>query len=144
MLLYLDLCALNRPFDNQKQTRIHIETEAKLVIQEKILMNEYQLIWSYMLDFENQANPFEERYNAIKLWKTKAIIDITETNEMLEIARYHVLQGIRPKDALHLGCAQIAGCVYFITTDDKLIKKSSAYPNIKVVNPVTFIESNDL
>ncbi len=69
MLLYLDLCALNRPFDNQKQTRIHIETEAKLVIQEKILMNEYQLVWSYMMDYENQVNPFDERRNAIRLWK---------------------------------------------------------------------------
>lgn len=59
MILYLDLCALNRPFDNQKQTRIHIETEAKLVIQGKILMNKYKLVWSFILDFENQANPFE-------------------------------------------------------------------------------------
>lgn len=107
-------------------------------------MNEYQLIWSYMLDFENLANPFEERRNAIKLWKSKAIVDVAETNEILEIARYHVLKGIRAKDALHLGCAQIAGCVYFITTDDILIKKSSAYPNIRVVNPVTFIEINNL
>jgi hypothetical protein len=105
MILYLDLCALNRPFDNQKQTRIHIETEAKLVILEKILMNEYQLIWSYMLDFENLANPFDERRNAIKLWKSNATVDVAETKEILEVARYHILQGIRNKDALHLGCA---------------------------------------
>lgn len=144
MLLYLDLCALNRPFDNQKQTRIHIETEAKLVIQEKILMNEYQLVWSYMLDFENLANPFKERRNAIKLWKSKAAVDIAETNEILEIAKHHVLQGIRTKDALHLGCAQVAGCNFFITTDDIIIKKSSSYSNIRVVNPVTFIEINNL
>lgn len=144
MLLYLDLCAFNRPFDNQKQTRIHIETLAKLVIQEKILTNEYQLAWSYMLDFENQANPFKERCNAINHWKGIAIIDVLETHEVLDIAKYHVLQGIRPKDALHLGCAQIAGCIYFISTDDNLIKKASDYSNIKVVNPVTFIEINNL
>jgi predicted nucleic acid-binding protein len=144
MLLYLDLCALNRPFDNQKQTRVHIETEAKLVIQEKILMNEYQLVWSYILDFENQVNPFDERRNAIRLWKSKAIVDVAETNEILDTARYHISQGISPKDALHLSCAQIAGCMFFITTDDKLIKKSGDYSNIKVVNPVTFIELNDL
>jgi hypothetical protein len=99
MLLYLDLCALNRPFDNQKQTRIHIETEAKLVIQEKILMNEYQLVWSYMMDYENQVNPFDERRNAIRIWKSRAIVDVVETNEILDTARYHISQGISPKDA---------------------------------------------
>jgi predicted nucleic acid-binding protein len=144
MLLYLDLCAFNRPFDNQKQTRIHIETEAKLVIQEKIMMDEYRLVWSFILDYENQANPFEERRNAIKLWKNKAILDISETNEIIEIAKDHVFNGIGPKDALHLGCAQIAACNYLITTDDVLINKTRNNTNIKVINPVTFIEINDL
>jgi len=83
----------------QKQTRIHIETEAKLVIQEKILMNEYQLVWSYMMDYENQVNPFDERRNAIRIWKSRAIVDVVETNEILDTARYHISQGISPKDA---------------------------------------------
>ncbi len=42
MLLYLDLCAFNRPFDSQKQVRIRIETEAKLCIQEKIMRQDYK------------------------------------------------------------------------------------------------------
>jgi len=31
--VYLDNCCFNRPFDNQNQVRIRIETEAKLFIQ---------------------------------------------------------------------------------------------------------------
>jgi len=30
--LYLDNCCFNRPFDNQKQLKIKLETEAKLFI----------------------------------------------------------------------------------------------------------------
>ncbi len=31
--IYLDNCSLNRPFDNQEQMKIRLETEAKLYIQ---------------------------------------------------------------------------------------------------------------
>ena len=32
----LDLCCFNRPFDDQSQTRIRLETEAKLALQEHV------------------------------------------------------------------------------------------------------------
>lgn len=55
----------NRPFDNQTNLRVRIETESKLFIQEKIKLGELLLIWSYILDFENSQNPFAERQQAI-------------------------------------------------------------------------------
>ena len=33
-------------------------------------------------------------------------------------------QGIKMKDAAYPACAIVAGCVYFATTDDKLINNS--------------------
>jgi hypothetical protein len=36
MMVYLDKCCFNRPFDDQKQLRIRLEAVAKLGIQEKI------------------------------------------------------------------------------------------------------------
>lgn len=36
MRIYLDNCCFNRPFDDQNQLRIRLETEAKLGIQEEI------------------------------------------------------------------------------------------------------------
>jgi predicted nucleic acid-binding protein len=33
-----------------------------------------------------------------------------------------------------------ASCNYFITTDDKLIKKTSKFTKIKVVSPVDFLK----
>ena len=54
----MDNCCFNRPFDDQKQSRIGIETEAKLFIQDEILAGKLRLAWSYILDYENEANPF--------------------------------------------------------------------------------------
>jgi hypothetical protein len=36
MLIYLDLCCFNRPYDDQSQMRVRLETEAKLAIQDKV------------------------------------------------------------------------------------------------------------
>ncbi len=65
MRIYLDNCTFNRPFDNQNSIRIKIETDAKLYIQEKIKENKIELVWSYILDFENNVNPFDERKKQI-------------------------------------------------------------------------------
>ena len=54
MKIYLDNCCFNRPFDDQKQIKIQVDTEAKLFIQTKILENELELVWSYILDYENK------------------------------------------------------------------------------------------
>jgi len=58
MRIYFDNCCFNRPFDDQKQLRIRLEAEAKLGIQKMILEGSVQLAWSYILDFENEMNPF--------------------------------------------------------------------------------------
>lgn len=48
--LYLDNFCYNRPFDDQTQMKIHLETQAKLYIQAKIKEGLYTLVWSYILD----------------------------------------------------------------------------------------------
>lgn len=53
MKIYLDNCCYNRPFDDQSQLKIHLETQAKLYIQAKIKEGVYDLVWSYILDYEN-------------------------------------------------------------------------------------------
>ena len=66
MKIYLDNCCFNRPFDDQSQLRIKLESEAKLKIQTDIQAGVLDLVWSYILDAENEANPFEERKSAIR------------------------------------------------------------------------------
>ena len=139
MLIYLDNCCFNRPFDDQKQIRIRIETEAKLFIQGEILDGKYSLAWSYILDYENEANPFPERKETIANWKNKATVDTDETKNLLELANQLIIRQIKPKDALHIASSVVMQCDFFITTDLYLIKKMTNFEAIKVVSPVDFI-----
>ena len=72
MRIYLDLCCFNRPYDDQSQPRIRIETEAKIVIQQKLKNGEHEFLWSSILDFECAKNPFEEHRIAILNWRNIA------------------------------------------------------------------------
>ena len=87
MRVYLDDCSFNRPFDDQSQLRIRLEAEAKLYVQQKVREGKLELAWSYILDFENQANPFDERREAIQAWKKHAVIDTDETQGILAKAQ---------------------------------------------------------
>ncbi|NJL26556.1 MAG: type II toxin-antitoxin system VapC family toxin [Thermoanaerobaculia bacterium] len=143
MRIYLDLCCFNRPFDQQSQLRIRLETEAKLRIQERVVAGELELAWSYMLDYENAANPFEERRTAIATWKLRAMTDSEQTPEVLATAKALASLGVRAKDALHVACAIASGCACFLTTDDGLLKKLSGYAEIWVTDPTTFVRQTE-
>lgn len=73
MRIYLDLCCFNRPYDDQGQVRIRLETEAKLVLQQKVRESACELLWSSILDYENSRNPFDERLLAIRQWRALAV-----------------------------------------------------------------------
>lgn len=139
MKIYLDNCCYNRPFDDQSQIKIHLETQAKLYIQAKIKDGAYKLVWSYILDYENGKNPYEEKRLAITPWKILAASHVTEeTEEILIFAESLASKGIKTYDALHISCAISAHCEYYITTDKKLI--NTPVPGIKIVNPITFVD----
>ncbi len=137
MKIYLDNCCFNRPFDDQSQLKIHLETQAKLFIQDKIKSGVYKLIWSYILEYENSKNPFEEKKNAIAPWRNIACEFIKENEEILKYAESMVKRGIKAFDALHISTAVYAKCDYYIATDRKLLNTTAS--EIKIVNPIGFI-----
>jgi predicted nucleic acid-binding protein len=109
-------------------------------VQQKIKEGKFDLIWSYILDLENLENPFPERKDVIAKWKSLAVVDIEESDSVLVLAKAFASEGLHPKDALHVACAMEADCKYFLTTDDRILKKMSAKSEIKVVTPIAFIE----
>jgi len=60
MRVYLDNCCYNRPFDDQNQIRIHLEAQAKLYVQSQIKDSKIELVWSYILDYENVIANFND------------------------------------------------------------------------------------
>lgn len=139
MRVYLDNCCFNRPFDDQSQAKIRLEAEAKLEIQRRIKDRKIELAWSYVLDYESQANPFEERRDAVAGWKTVAVVDIEETDAIIQKAHEIAGRGLRAKDALHVACAIAGGCDFFLTTDDVVVKRMRGFATIAVINPTQFI-----
>ena len=144
MRVYLDNCCFNRPFDDQRQTRIRLEAEAKLCVQENIRNGTLELAWSYVLDFENAANPFEERRSTIGGWRQYATIDVEETATILEKAHTLVGCGLKAKDALHIACAIAGECAYFLTTDDIILRRGEDVQHITVLDPTAFVREMNL
>jgi predicted nucleic acid-binding protein len=139
MRVYLDNCCFNRPFDDQSQARIRLEAEAKLEIQQRIKDKAIELAWSYVLDYESQANPFDERRDVVARWKTVAMVDVEETEAIIQQAHEIANRGLRAKDALHVACAMTADCDFFLTTDDLVVKRMRGFAGIIVMNPTQFI-----
>jgi predicted nucleic acid-binding protein len=102
------------------------------------------MIYTYILDFENAANPFEERRTTIGGWRHYATVDIEETATILQQANSLVSLGLKAKDALHLSCAIAGGCTYFVTTDDGILKRGKDVLGIAVVDPTTFVRERNL
>lgn len=140
MKVYLDNCCFNRPFDDQTQIRIRLESEAKLRIQEEIRSGRIQLEWSYILDYENSKNPYQERMERIRGWKKYAESDIQESPELLETANLLNRKGFQKIDCLHIACAILAGCQYFLTTDDGILKRGKVADSIRIDDPIGFIK----
>ena len=64
--VYLDTSVYNRPFDDQTQKKIALETEAVLGILGMIENKEIELVNSSILDYENSRNPkFNQKQNMI-------------------------------------------------------------------------------
>ena len=140
MRIYLDNCCFNRPFDDQNQVKVRLEAEAKLLVQAKIIDKEITLVWSYMLDYENGFNPYEERRKAIEKWQPKAMEDIIESSEIIKMAEKFFKLNIKPKDALHVACAVAGKCDYLLTTDKSLLTKKTSIKELMVLNPLDFIQ----
>lgn len=135
MRLYLDLCCFNRPFDDQGQTRVRLETDAKLELQAHVGSRQVELIWSYVLDYENAQNPFAERRESIARWRGMASHRVQETEATRLLARQLVDAGIKPYDALHAACAMAGQATLFVSTDDALLKRLKASSSLKGALP---------
>ena len=137
--IYLDNCCFNRPFDDQSYLSIFLETYAKLAIQDLINEKEIGLIWSFILDYENNANPDEIVQQEIYDWRNKAYIKVDRSDTLIKAAQKIKESGFGNKDALHIASAIEAEADYFITVDKSILKKRNFIENIKIVDPIEFI-----
>ncbi len=140
MRVYLDNCCFNRPYDDQSQLRIQMETQAKLEIQQQIRDEKLELATSYILEAENAVNPYERKRIDIQAFMdkyTKAFISEIQDKAVREQAAKIMETGIRLMDACHIACAMLAQCDVFLSTDKRVLKYQSEA--IRIMNPVMFV-----
>jgi len=138
--IYLDVCCLNRPFDDQHQDRIRLESEAVVIILTYVEAQSWALVGSEVIDFEISCIPDEEKRQKVMILSgmAKEYILVTEDIERraIELVEY----GFRPYDALHIACAEKANVDVFLTTDDKLLRKAkSVRLAVDVKSPIEWV-----
>ena len=139
MRVYLDNCCYNRPFDDQNQLKVHLETIAKLEIQARMRAGEVEYVWSSVLDFEISRCRFAERVIQIRPWEYGAATKVLVNAAIRRRAKELEAIGVKPIDALHVACAEAAKCDCFVTTDKDLIRKAGRLSSMRMANPLELI-----
>ena len=117
---------------------VQLETQAIWFILQRIYNKECELVWSDVLDFENEKNLHDSKKKTVDELRNHASIIAKATNEIKQTSVLLQSKGLRPMDAAHVACAIHTQCQYFITVDRKIINKP--IQNITVINPVSFVQ----
>ena len=140
MKVYLDNGCYNRPYDDQTQRRISLETQAKLHVQEMIRKDELELVVSFINTYELSQSKLTSRRETIMEYvrdNASEFINSDDGGQIKRRAEEIMKTGIKMKDAYHIACAERAGCDYLLTTDDRFLKYKTE--DIYIINPIDFV-----
>ena len=102
MIVYLDTCSIQRPFDDQSQLRVAMESEAVLRAIQLVEQGDLDLLASETLRIETEQNPHSRR-RRFAFGVLGLATRVVETDSQIESrARQYEDIGLRPFDALHL------------------------------------------
>ncbi len=141
MIIYLDVCCLNRPFDDHAQDRVRLESEAVLTIFSHSQNENWILLNSKVIDIEISRVPDDKRQKvAILSSLLQSFIDVDENIESRALELEEL--GFKSFDALHIACAEKGKSDVLLTTDDGLLNKALSNKEvlkIRVENPVNWL-----
>jgi len=143
--IYLDVCALCRPFDDQTQMRIRLETDALQLILSHVRSGNLTLVVSPTHDVEiGTIDDLTEREHLLSTLRQighRVAFDLKQTRKRAERLTQ---QGLGPADAAHLAFAEEAEAE-FITCDDRLLRQCRrVQPGVWFGTPVAFCDKENL
>lgn len=142
MRIYLDVCCLNRCFDDQHQARIRFEAEAVTLILDRIDAGHDEWLVSPIMESEIRRTPDSERREKVTALLEHATERIPWTPEIAAAGKAFAQRGLPAMDALHVAAAEGGRCDVLLTTDDVLLRRCAALdprPQVAVKNPVQWI-----
>lgn len=107
----LDNCSFTRPYDDQNQTRIHIESLAKMDIQKMIVSGDVLLAGSDYLIYENSMKKDEDIRDHIYDFIVKNAVDfVSDRDPRLDPIIEEVMSsGVKSVDSAHVAASVVAG-----------------------------------
>ncbi len=140
--IYLDVCCLNRPFDNQSQERIRLEADAVDSILRRVEANEWTSVSSEAVQDEIDNGPNLSRRSRVQenadLSKQFVVVRVEQFSRAADLRKL----GFGPFDALHIACAEHAEADVLLTTDDRMLRLALRVREklkVKVTNPITWL-----
>lgn len=121
MLIYLDMCCLKRPFDDQTQSRIRLESEAVLSLL-AAESDDLRIMRSPALVLENNQNPVRERAAKVGSWLGAWPVTELDVRQLTERTAELMALGFKNFDALHIATAELGKAEVFASCDDRLLK----------------------
>ena len=137
MRIYTDICTLCRPFDDQTQPRIWLETHALCVILNLIELGKLEMVRSPIHELETARNPWEFRRLWVEDCLKLAQVRISLSPAIKQRAQELELVGVKSLDALHAASAEAAHCSSLITCDNRILKRYIG--PLAVLNPAEFV-----
>jgi predicted nucleic acid-binding protein len=142
MRVYLDICCLKRPFDDQSQPRIQIETTAVLAILREWREGRLELVRSDAHELENEQNS-----NPLRAAIVRGLLNrMPPSGPPPQAVRDRVIslesKGVRPFDGYHLAWAEHLRADAFLTTDDRLLRRAAGLVpgTLRLMGPVQWVE----
>lgn len=140
--IYLDVCCLNRPYDDLQIIRNQLEASAVLSILQCIRSGRWELVGSEVVDAEISAvsNP-DRRAKVASLARLRSVYVISEATRIVRARQLSQL-GFGGFDALHIACAESVQSDVLLTTDDNMLGKYRSHANdimVKLANPLQWM-----
>lgn len=143
--MYLDNNVYNRLFDDQSVPRNREEAEAVRKLLLRVEAGKAKLVSSFVLETEQALSPFYARREEVSKLVDLAAERVGSNADIARRARDLQEAGLRGRDALHLAVAEYATVDYFVTADDKLLKRARRLgSSVQVVSPTELPEEESV
>jgi len=135
------MCVYNRPFDDQSQPRIMLETQIFVMLLLMISEGRFELLSSFALEYENSKNPNIENKLKISGFLGYSTDYISFDEGILDRSLEFEKCGLMGMDAVHIACAEKTKADFFVTCDDNLIKKLRLIDDVRIAfyNVIDFV-----
>jgi len=151
--IYLDTNVYCRPLDDQRDSRIHEETEAFLQIVVNVEKGKVVIVSSDYVKFEiEQITEPSKRKNVRGFERILSKTNVRSSRRLVNLAReINVRCKLNSLDALHLAAACLGKTKFMLTCDDEILDDNDCIETLvakkgyklKVRNPISYMKETE-